>query len=458
VPPKGTLTCSITTWIARKAVYDSAPYRSTFKTGCRVSDCGQPILTETMLKTVSDTPPQQINMRCTSRLLTRFLYVFSRGILVTFVALLLAGTALVGVPQRASASSELLCRSFSQCSSQSPESADYATAYLQSFWGMTSGHNCTNYVAYRLTHHGRLVARPPGTNSASTWGQAATDAGVPVSTAPQQGDVAWWGPALAETYSSAEADGGNHVAIVEAVHTDGSITISEDNLTGDFQWRRLSPGSGWPSGFIRYPQSDGSPSGRLESVHATAPGEFTLTGTTTDPDSYQTKVTLLLSWGGPLGASGSRQQTIGPVYPSWRWRLIHVTSYATSVYVYALNNSGTPGASRVLLGSRIVSPYRTATSTSHIMADRTITARTVPSTTITVAKTATYQPYPAGTVSVRDGSVRIKSNRLYVADRGTRRIYLPRLSRGTHYLRVHFRPSDAASRASYSTVVKVVVR
>ncbi len=384
--------------------------------------------------------------------------MFTRGTLVASATLLFAGTALVCLPQGASASSELLCRSFSQCSMRSPESADYEAAYLQSFWGMTSGHNCTNYVAYRLTHHGRLVARPSGTHSASTWGQAATDAAVPVSTSPQPGDVAWWGPPLAENYSTTKADGGNHVAFVEAVHTDGSITISEDNLTGDFQWRRLSPGSGWPSGFIRYPQSDGSPAGTLQSVQATASGEFTLTGTATDPDSYQTKVTLLLSWGGPLGAPGTRQQTIGPVYPSWRWRLIHVTSYATSVYVYALNNSGTPGAAKVLLGSKFVSPYRTATRTSHTMADRTITTRTVPSTTITVAKTATYQPYPAGTVSVRDGSVTIKSSRLYVADRGTRRIYLPRLSRGTHYLRVHFRPSDAASRSSYSTAVKVVVR
>lgn len=117
-------------------------------------------------------------MRCISRLLIRFLRMFARGILVTLVALLRAGTALVGVPQRASSSSELLCRSFSQCSSRSPESADYEAAYLQSFWGMTSGHNCTNYVAYRLTHHGRLVARPPETNSASTWGQAAMDAGT----------------------------------------------------------------------------------------------------------------------------------------------------------------------------------------------------------------------------------------------------------------------------------------
>lgn len=402
-------------------------------------------------------------MRCLSCLLGSYLCMISREAHSVFASLLVAASVVMTVPEQASASSQLLCQSFEQCSSQSPESADFADAYLESFWNMTPGHNCTNYVAYRLTHHGRLVARPFGTNSASTWGQAAQDDGVPVVTSPSAGDVAWWGPELSGatgTTTQGADDGGptNHVAIVEAVDTDGTITISEDNLNGDFQWRRLSPGPEWPRGFIRYPQSDGSPFGVLESVLATAPGEFTFTGRASDPDSLQTKTRLLLSWGGPIGAPGSRQWTTAGVYPLWISRSIFVTSRTTTVYVYVLNNEGTPGTPQVLLGFRSVAPYRTATKTSHVLADRTITAATRPVTTVTVAKTATYQPYPAGTLIVRDGSIKLRSVRLDVSDRGKQRFYLPRLRRGTHWLRVQFRPGDEASRTSYSTAVKVAVR
>ncbi|MCW2830211.1 MAG: hypothetical protein JWP31_903, partial [Aeromicrobium sp.] len=190
-------------------------------------------------------------------------------------------------------------------------------------------------------------------------------AGIPVLTTPAEGDVAWWGPDLdgiLSLGSTGLADTANHVAIVEAVHTDGSITISEDNLAGDFQWRRLSRGAlglGWPSGFIRYPQSDGSPTGALVSVKGTAPGQFTLEGRTTDPDSLQTQARLLLSWHAPIGTTGSKQQLVGPVYPGWTRRTILVTSKVTTVYAYALNNTGTPGASRVFLGSMTATPYRT---------------------------------------------------------------------------------------------------
>ena len=129
---------------------------------------------------------------------------------------------------------------------------------------MTAGHNCTNYVAYRLTH-GRLVARPPGTDSALTWGPAAVAAGVPVNDVPAVGAVAWWDAGFA----GASATSG-HVAYVEAI-VPGGVLVSEDNLRGDFRWRLLTRLDGtWPSGFIHYPASDGSPAGEFTSV--TSPG------------------------------------------------------------------------------------------------------------------------------------------------------------------------------------------
>ena len=386
-----------------------------------------------------------------------------RGICGWVASILLAAGGLAILSAPAQADSQVLCKSFANCAGRSAASDEYAKVYLQSFWGMTAGHNCTNYVAYRLTHQGRLVARPYGTNSASTWGGAARTAGVPVLAAPVKGDVAWWGPDLQGVLGVGDVgvgDVGNHVAMVEAVHADGSITISEDNLGGDFQWRHLSRGllgQGWPSGFIRYPQSDGSPTGTLVSVTASAPGEFTLQGRATDPDSLQTQVRLLLSWGGPVGATGTTQQLVGQVFPSWTRRTIFVTSNATTVYAYALNNTGTPGAARVLLGSRTVSPYRTATTTSHVFADATITAATYPYTTVQVARTATYQPQPTGSISIREGLTTLATTTLSPSNNGTKGIQLPRLSRGTHYLRADFVPTDAASGPSSSVSMKITV-
>jgi surface antigen len=383
-----------------------------------------------------------------------------RGAIRVLATLPLVG-AMVILSSPAKADSQILCRSFAACSSRSAASAAYAQVYLQSFWNMTPGHNCTNYVAYRLTHQGRLVARPYGTNSASTWGGVARAAGIPVVDTPRAGDVAWWGPDLQGLTSVLDlgiGGTGNHVAMVEAVNADGSITISEDNLTGDFQWRRLSHGLGWPSGFIRYPQSDGSPTGSLDSVRATAPGQFTLEGRATDPDSLQTKARLLLSWGAPAGAPGAKESLIGQVYPQWTVRTTFVTGDATTVYAYALNNTGTPGASRVLLGSRVVAPYRTATTTSHRFADDTITAATYPYTTVKVERTATNQPQPTGTIVMKELLTTLSTTTLRASNNGTLTVRLPKLSRGTHAIRAYFRPTDAASGASNSASMRIVVR
>jgi len=90
-----------------------------------------------------------------------------------------------------------------------------------SYWGMSPGHNCTNYVAWRLIGDG--VQRPttnPG--DAATWASRALADGVPVDRTPRVGSVAQW--------SSFEGGHGfyGHVAYVEQVNDDGTILISED--------------------------------------------------------------------------------------------------------------------------------------------------------------------------------------------------------------------------------------
>lgn len=146
---------------------------------------------------------------------------------------------------------------------------------------------------------------------------------------------------------------------------------------------------------------------------------------------------------------------MGQLFPSGVRRTVFVISNATTVYACALNNTGTPGAARVPLGFRTVSPYRTATTTSHFFADATITATTYPYTTVKVARTATYQPQPTGTISNREGLTTLATT-LSPANSGTRGIWLPS-SAGTHYIRAVFFPTDAASGPSSSVSMKITV-
>ena len=110
---------------------------------------------------------------------------------------------------------------------------------------MYTGHNCTNYVAYRLIQSGMPDARPwSGSGNASNWGVAMASI---TDQTPTVGSVAW--------YKSGVAPAGpnGHVAYVEQVISDTEIVVSEDYWGGDFHWRRITKtGGGWPSGFIHF--------------------------------------------------------------------------------------------------------------------------------------------------------------------------------------------------------------
>jgi surface antigen len=253
----------------------------------------------------------------------------------------------VGATPAQAASSSTLCKGFKDCAREGRSSAGYAAVFRQSFWNMRAGHNCTNYVGHRLTQ-GRLTDRPPGANDAGTWGQAARAAGIPVTRTPRVGSVAWWKPG----YHGAGSSG--HVAYVEAVRKDGSILISEDNLGGAFMWRRLSrSSSAWPSGFIQFPRSDGSPSGTMLWAAAEGPGRVRLSGTAGEwdvpagPRGYEVWV------GAPRGTAGAESFTFSSSF--FRFERIKTLSTrgATTLYVYALNTPGTAGAD-TLLGTRAV--------------------------------------------------------------------------------------------------------
>lgn len=162
-------------------------------------------------------------------------------------ALSVAGALAFGGAAVASANTvsayQRLCKGYDACSLAGMPHYGYKEQSVNRYWLMFKGHNCTNYVAYRLIQNGAGTARPwSGTGNAHNWGHALADK---TDQLPTVGSVAWWD-------SGAGGHGTlGHVAYVEQVISADEIIVSTDNWSGDFEWRRvLKTGDRWPTGFI----------------------------------------------------------------------------------------------------------------------------------------------------------------------------------------------------------------
>ncbi|MEO5743345.1 MAG: CHAP domain-containing protein, partial [Terracoccus sp.] len=134
----------------------------------------------------------------------------------------------------------VLCTSFSPCQAAGYGNDGYDAVYQSSFWSQYSGHNCTNYVAYRMIRNGMSSTRPAAIRgNALNWGVALASQ---TNDSPTVGSVAWWDSSFSST---------GHVAYVEKVVSSSEIYVSEDNWGGDFRWRKITRSGGrWPQGFI----------------------------------------------------------------------------------------------------------------------------------------------------------------------------------------------------------------
>ena len=143
------------------------------------------------------------------------------------------------------AASSYVCTGYKACEAAGYGNAGYRQAGSTMYWRMYAGHNCTNYVAYRLIQNGMPDSRPwEGSGTASNWGVAMASK---TDQTPRVGAVAWY------KANAAPAGSAGHVAYVEQVISDTEIVVSEDYWGGDFHWRRITKtGSGWPSGFIHF--------------------------------------------------------------------------------------------------------------------------------------------------------------------------------------------------------------
>ncbi|WP_340539561.1 CHAP domain-containing protein [Nocardioides sp. GXZ039] len=170
------------------------------------------------------------------------------ALLAALTAVLVASLALVvplSAPSPATATSKYLCTGYTGCANAGYSDDGYGKASGKMYWRMYSGHNCTNYVAYRMIRAGMSTERPwSGSGMAYNWGFARSDI---TDTTPAVGAVAWWNRGVAGAGSS------GHVAYVEKVVSPTEIVISEDSWSGDFHWRTIyKDGPGWPTGFIHF--------------------------------------------------------------------------------------------------------------------------------------------------------------------------------------------------------------
>lgn len=169
--------------------------------------------------------------------------VVTSALFATFM--LVGSPARVGVPLTPSAATTYLCSGYSGCKDAGYSDAGYGAVSAKMYWQMYSGHNCTNYAAYRVIKSGGPATRPwTGGGNASEWGLRMASITDQV---PNVGAIAWWG-----RYSNGSGSAG-HVAYVEQVVSSTEIIISEDSWGGTFHWRRITKSSGrWPTGFIHF--------------------------------------------------------------------------------------------------------------------------------------------------------------------------------------------------------------
>jgi surface antigen len=158
---------------------------------------------------------------------------------------MLGGSDPHGEPSAVFKRSAYLCMGYNACRDAGMGNAGYATNSRTMYWRMYSGHNCTNYAAYRMVKSGLPNERPwSGGGNATYWGTSMSSI---TDGTPRVGAVAWW------KANTGPAGSSGHVAYVERVVSADEIVISQDSWNGDFSWAVVTRSSGnWPSGFVHF--------------------------------------------------------------------------------------------------------------------------------------------------------------------------------------------------------------
>lgn len=199
----------------------------------------------------------------------------------TVTLLMTGGLGVVAGAAPASASITTLCTGYTGCDRAGMSDGGYSASSRTMYWRMYSGHNCTNYAAYRMVKAGLANSRPwTGGGNATNWG---TKMSSITNGTPSVGAIAWWKAGVRPAGSA------GHVAYVERVVSDDEIILSQDSWRGDFSWTRVTrTGGGWPSGFVHFkdprlvntkaPAISGTP--KVGSTLTASPGSWDPAGAT----------------------------------------------------------------------------------------------------------------------------------------------------------------------------------
>ncbi len=156
------------------------------------------------------------------------------------------------------------------CSSSSFECDEtgYGKVAQKSYWTMAPGHNCTNYMAYRLIQDG-MPKKITWLNNAGDWARQAKQKGFLVDMNPTVGSIAQWNNGAGGMSSS------GHVAYVIAV-SPNSITVAEDNYSsGPLAIRTITTNDpGYPSNIIHFTPGSMSAPTATTAVPATSASDW----------------------------------------------------------------------------------------------------------------------------------------------------------------------------------------
>lgn len=175
-------------------------------------------------------------------------------------ALALASPLAAAAPASAVAEPNIPCTGFDfHC-----DKTGYGAHADRSYWLMAAGHNCTNYVAWRMIQAG-MPRKLTWLHNAESWAISARKHGYLVNDKPLVGAVAQW------TAGSPDVSWAGHVAYVTAVSAK-NVTIVEDNYSSGPLRVRVIPRNDphWPKHFIHFNLP--KPGAKAVAGHPTIPG------------------------------------------------------------------------------------------------------------------------------------------------------------------------------------------
>lgn len=318
----------------------------------------------------------------------------------------------------ASATVTTLCKGYTGCVRAGMSDSGYSSRSSTMYWQMYSGHNCTNYAAYRMVQAGMPNVRPwTGSGNATNWGYAMsriTDG------TPAVGAVAWWKAGVKPAGSA------GHLAYVEKVISADEIIVSQDVWGGDFSWARITrTSSGWPSGFIHFSDA-GVRNAAVPTVKGTARVGSALTASPGQwsPSSAAVSYQWLQDGAAIAGATGSTLT-------------LQATQQGKRITVRATASSrGLASASAVSRPTATVTsaaPTPVAQKTFHPTEPPTVSGTMKPGSTLTLVQPAVDSSASVAVQWFRGGvavpGATGTSYRLTTADLGSRMLAQVRLTR-----------------------------